>query len=149
MEQFDEKIDIKGILSSEGRYVGTTVGVSMLPMIRSGKDVIVVDKKTERLKPYDVALYMRGDAYVLHRVLSVRENDYVIRGDNCYSDEYISEDAVIGVLTGFFRGNKAVDLNGEKYLNYVRKRIKTYPSRKRLYAVRSFFRRTAKRIAGR
>ena len=75
MEQFDEKIDIKGILSSEGRYVGTTVGVSMLPMIRSGKDVIVVDKKTERLKPYDVALYMRGDAYVLHRVLSVREND--------------------------------------------------------------------------
>ena len=108
MEQFDEKLDIKGILSSEGRYVGTTVGVSMLPMIRSGKDVIVVDKKTERLKPYDVALYMRGDAYVLHRVLSVRENDYVIRGDNCYSDEFISEDAVFGVLSVFFRGDNAV-----------------------------------------
>lgn len=149
MIQFNSNTDIKGILEKEGKFVGTTVGVSMRPMIRSGKDVIVVDKKTERLKPYDVALYTRGNAYVLHRVLTVRESDYVIRGDNCYADEYVPEDAVIGVLTGFFRGEKEVDLNGKKYQRYVNKRIKTYPARKRAYKAHSFVKRIIKKIIGR
>ena len=144
--QFDGKTNLKEVIETEGRFVGTSVGVSMLPMIRSGKDVIVVEKKEGRLKEYDVALYTRGDSYVLHRVLKVIDGAYVIRGDNCYSDEYIPEENVFGVLTEFFRGDKKVDLKSKKYLRYVRRRIKTYPIRKFLMRVKSAVRRFAKRI---
>ena len=80
------------------------MGVSMRPMIISGRDVIVVEKKTQRLKPLDVALYVRKDKdYVLHRVLKVTEKGYIIRGDNCYYDEKVKEEDVIGVLTQYFK----------------------------------------------
>ena len=103
------KTNIKELLDSGGKYVGMTSGVSMLPMIESGKDVVVIEKKTERLKPLDVALYMRnGKDYVLHRVLKVTKDGYVIRGDNCYSDEIVKEDEVIGVLTQYFKGEKPI-----------------------------------------
>ena len=144
--QFDGKTNLKEVIETEGRFVGTTVGISMLPMIRSGKDVIVVEKKQGRLKKYDVALYTRGDAYVLHRVLRAVDGAYIIRGDNCYSDEYIPEENVFGVLTEFFRGDKKVDLKSKKYLRYVRRRLKTYPVRKKFVRFKAAVRRFAKRI---
>ena len=98
----------------------------MLPMLKNRRDTIVVAKKSERLKPLDVALYKRGDAYVLHRVLQPIEGGYIIRGDNCYADENVPEHAVIGVLTEFFRKGKHYYCSDEKYIKYAKKRIKTY-----------------------
>lgn len=144
--QFDGTTDLKSLIETEGRFVGTTVGVSMLPMIRSGKDVIAVEKKSGRLSKYDVALYTRGDAYVLHRVLKLVDGAYIIRGDNCYFDEYVKEENVIGVLTEFFRGEKKVDLKSKKYLRYVKRRLRTYPLRKFFVTVKSKLKRFAKRI---
>ena len=55
---------------------------------------------------------------------------YIIRGDNCYSDENIPEDAVIGVLTEFFRKGKHIFCEDEKYIRYAKRRIKTYKTRR-------------------
>lgn len=89
-------LTIKEALEVVGQYVGPTVGVSMLPMLKQGRDTIVVRPKTGKLKSLDVALYMRGDDYVLHRVLYPTKDGYVIRGDNCYRDEIVPEEAEIG-----------------------------------------------------
>jgi hypothetical protein len=124
------KQKIEEVLAQNGKYIGPTVGVSMLPMLKNRRDTIVVLPKTERLKPLDVALYRRGDAYILHRVLSVTEKGYIIRGDNCYSDENVPENAVIGVLSEFFRKNKHYYCTDEKYLKYVKKRLKNYKCRR-------------------
>lgn len=125
------KTNIKELLDGGGKYVGMTSGVSMLPMIESGKDVVVIEKKTERLKPLDVALYMRnGKDYVLHRVLKVTDDGYIIRGDNCYSDEIVKEDEVIGVLTQYFKGEKPIMMDDKKYLRYVNRRLKYYKIRR-------------------
>lgn len=125
-----EKLKIEDVLLQNGKYIGPTVGVSMLPLLKSRRDTVVINPKTERLKPLDVALYKRGDAYVLHRVLKVVDKGYVIRGDNCYTDENIPEDAVIGVLTEFFRKGKHVYCTDKKYLRYAERRIKTYKIRR-------------------
>lgn len=130
MEQFSDKLNLKELMQTEGRFVGTTSGVSMLPMIKSGRDVVVIEKKTERLKPWDVALYTRGDSYVLHRVISVTDFGYIIRGDNCYSDERINEENVIGVLSSYFKGEKQVFPNDKSYLKYVKNRLRFYKPRK-------------------
>ena len=127
----EEKISIETALIENGKYIGPTVGVSMLPMLKNRRDTIVVVPKTERLKPLDVALYKRGNSYILHRVLEVKEGGYIIRGDNCYADENVPENAVIGVLTEFFRKGKHYYCTDEKYQKYVHKRLKGYKSRRK------------------
>ena len=75
---FEEEIARNGFL------LYRNVGDSMLPLIRQGKDLLLIARKPEgRLRKYDVPLYRRDSGqYVLHRILKVRENDYVICGDN-------------------------------------------------------------------
>ena len=123
-------MDIEELLKTEGKYVGPTSGVSMLPMLKTGRDSVVIKPKTERLKPFDVALYKRGDNFVLHRVIEVLKGGYVIRGDNCYSDEKVKEEQVIGVLTEYFRGKKRVKLDDAAYIRYSHKRVKNYKTRR-------------------
>lgn len=87
----------------------TNVGVSMLPLLRQGKDLFTVRRKgQERCKAGDVVLYRRPpDRYVLHRIVEVRPEDYVILGDNCAAKEYGIRDAdILGVMTGFVRGGR-------------------------------------------
>ena len=133
METQKETLKIEEVLLREGKYVGPTVGVSMLPMLKNRRDTIVVRPKTERLKRLDVALYRRGDAYVLHRVLEPIDGGYKIRGDICYSDEYIPEDDVFGVLTEFFRKDKHYYCTDKKYLRYANRRLRTYKIRRFLF----------------
>lgn len=124
-------ITIEQLIETEGKYVGPTMGVSMLPMLKSGRDSVVITKKSSRLKTLDVALYKRGEMYVLHRVIKVLDTGYIIRGDNCYVNECVPEDAVIGVLTEYFRKNRHIDCaTDEKYLYYARKRVKNYSFRR-------------------
>lgn len=126
-----KKLTIEDLIAEEGKYVGPTVGVSMLPMLKSGRDSVVIVKKEAQLKPLDVALYKRGEKYVLHRVISVIEGGYIIRGDNCYTDEKIPESAVFGVLSEYFRENERIDCaTDEKYLRYAKKRVKNYRLRR-------------------
>lgn len=125
-----EKRKIEDVLKEKDVYIGPTVGVSMLPMLKNRRDTIVVKPKTERLKRLDVALYKRGESYILHRVLEAVDGGYIIRGDNCYVDENVPEEAVIGVLTEFFRKDKHILCTDKKYIRYAEKRIKTYKSRR-------------------
>ena len=141
------RTNIKELLEKDGTYVGLTEGVSMRPMIVSGRDVVVIEKKTQRLKEMDVALYMRKDKdYVLHRVIKVVEKGYIIRGDNCYSDEKVKEEDVIGVLTQYFHKETPVDLTSKKYLRYVKRRIKNYKIRRFFVLTKVKIYRIAKRI---
>ena len=67
-------------IEKNGSLTYTNVGVSMLPLLRQGKDMFIVSKKgKERCKAGDVVLYRRPpDQYVLHRVIEVCSDGYVI-----------------------------------------------------------------------
>ena len=107
-------------LDQNGSMTYTNVGVSMLPLLRQGKDLFTVRKKgSERCCVGDVVLYRRGEQYVLHRVVEVRENDYVILGDNCVCREFgITDEDIIGVMTGFVRGGKEHSVSDLGYRLY-------------------------------
>ena len=141
------RTDIKTLLENEGRFVGTTAGVSMRPMIISGRDVVVVEKKAQRLKPLDVALYMRNNKdYVLHRVLEVTDSGYIIRGDNCYYDEIVKEEEVIGVLTQYFKKEKPIMTDDKKYLRYIKRRLFWYKPRRFFVLTKLKLRKIARKI---
>ena len=95
-------------LAEHGSMTYTNVGRSMLPLLRQGRDLFVLEKKGPgRCRVGDVVLYRQGEKYILHRVVGVRENDYVILGDNCVRREFgITDEDIIGVMTGFVRNGK-------------------------------------------
>lgn len=124
------KMNIEEVLEKEGVYISTTVGSSMYPMLRNRRDTIIVSPCKSRLNKFDVALYKRDDKYVLHRVIGVSENSYIIRGDNCLYKEYdIKQEQILGILTGFFRGDKKINMSGIAYKSYVRIWHGIYPLR--------------------
>lgn len=76
-------------ISRTGKLIYTNVGDSMMPIIRQNRDLLIIEKVNGRLKKYDVPLYKRDSGqYVLHRILRVRKNDYVMCGDNRWQKEY-------------------------------------------------------------
>ena len=141
-----ETLKIEEVLNLQGQYVGPTVGVSMLPMLKNRRDTIVVKPKTARLQPLDVALYRRGKDYVLHRVIKPVKDGYIIRGDNCYADEYIPEGDVFGVLTEFFRKDKHYFCTDQKYIRYAKRRVKNYKIRRFFIRIKWKLKGIVKRI---
>ncbi len=108
-------------LNQKGKLIYTNVGDSMLPLIRQDKDLMIIERPSGRLKKYDVPLYKRDNGqYVLHRILKVRETDYIICGDNRWQKEYgITDRQIIGVLTGIVRNKKMISVENKMYLLYV------------------------------
>ncbi len=96
-------------LKSNERLISPFKGTSMMPLLKQGRDVFVVQRKgEERFQKCDVVLYRRPPkSYVLHRIIAVREQDYVILGDNCIRKEYgITDDDILGVMVGYVRKGK-------------------------------------------
>ena len=120
-------------LAEHGELTLTNVGVSMQPMIKQGRDMFTLTKKTaERCKKYDVVLYrVPPDRYVMHRIVEVRKNDYVILGDNCMNKEYgIKDEDIIAVLTRFVRDGKEIDVRDAGYMLYAKAWYSLYPLRR-------------------
>ncbi len=92
----------------------------MWPMLSGRKGIIEIHKLSRPAKRYDVVLYIRGEEQgVIHRVLHVRENDYIIAGDNCWVKEYVPKERVVGIGTRFYRRGKWFEVTDPRYLIYV------------------------------
>ena len=125
----EQTISFEELLRRDGKLVYRTKGVSMEPMLRQNRDLVIIRSPSARLKKNDVALYRRGKAYVLHRVIGVRKDHYLIRGDNTYALERVPDSAVVGVLTGFLRKGKQYEVTDRRYQRYIRIWNALYPLR--------------------
>ena len=133
MNKNNEIIDYETIIQRDGVLAQLTKGFSMMPLIRQNRDTIIVKKLEGLPKENDVLLYKNNmGKYVLHRVIKVLENGYIIRGDNNFFNEYdIENKNIIGVLEGFYRDDKFIDCNKNKlYKIYVQLNRRTYYLRK-------------------
>ena len=127
---------IEDIIEKEGYYISTSVGNSMLPFLRERKDTIVIQKRAQ-YKKFDVVLYKRKGNYVLHRIIKVLPETFHIRGDNCYYDEYVKHNDIIGVMVECYRGEKKVKLNTIAYKIYVYLRVYLYQIRRIFNKIKS------------
>lgn len=118
-----EKMNIEKVLEEKGYLMTAPFGTSMLPFIRPQRDIIVVRKYQGEAKCRDVILYRRvGGKLVLHRILEVGADSYVLCGDNQYIKEYgVKKEQVLGVLEGVYRDEKYIDCKKCRgYKVYVR-----------------------------
>lgn len=126
------------MLAGCGEYVTQVRGVSMYPMLRYRRDPVLIHPVTEELKPYDVAVYAKEDRYVVHRVLEVRKDMYVIRGDNCIGKEYVRKEDVRGVVVGFWRFGKYIPVTNDTYLAYAHLWVAINPLVRVAHRLKSF-----------
>ncbi len=124
-------IPIEEELKAHGKYICKTEGTSMMPMLKQGRDRVIIVPPTFPLKKYDIPVYRRDDHYTMHRIIKIKKDGrYIICGDNRVNFEYdIIEKQVIGVLAAYMRGDEYIELNDEKYLHYVKKLGRRYPIR--------------------
>ncbi len=92
-------------------------GISMLPFIKGGKDVIKIKKYDGGAKKYDVVFYVRPDGkYVLHRIVRVKGDELYMCGDNLWWVEHVPEEDIFAILSSV-KGKK---MCGAGYFLYCR-----------------------------
>lgn len=98
----------------------TVTGTSMLPLLHGGTDTALLARPTGRLKKYDLPLYRRRDgSFVLHRVVKVVQNGYIMCGDNQVVTEHgIRDEDIIAVVTSFTRLGKRRSVTDIPYRVY-------------------------------
>ena len=125
---FDNSLERE--LRENGVYASVTKGISMRPLFKTNRDMVILKKPDGELRKYDVALYKtRAGKYILHRVIKVLPDKYIIRGDNTYTLEYVEKDRILAVLTEFNRKGKKGTVNDLSYRIYSRVWHFIYPLR--------------------
>lgn len=138
MDTFEE------IIAREGHLVYTNVGRSMFPLLRQGQDLMVIVPKPDgRLKRYDIPLYRRDSGlYILHRILKVRPDDYVLCGDNQWHCETgITDRHIIGVLQAVVRNGKTIPVTDWRMKLYTHLWCDFFHIRAFLFRIRDLMKR--------
>ena len=96
----------------EGKQVTIPVkGFSMLPFIRGGKDLVVLEKAGPDLKADDIVLFhlgpQEGGRYVMHRILSIDGDAVDIMGDGVpTTHEHVRRSQILAKAVEILRGGK-------------------------------------------
>ena len=137
---------IRERLASGGSVQFKPKGTSMMPMLRQGIDSVVLSPLPEKLKKYDLPLYQRDNSqYVLHRIVKAGDT-YTCIGDNQYVYEHgVRHDQMIGLVTGFYRGQEFYSVTQLSYRMY---RCLWHHSRKLRPKLRSLWRAAYRKYKG-
>lgn len=128
----DRPSNAEELLKSGAEAAVLTKGTSMRPMLREHKDVVIIEPVKRELKVGDVPLYRRrpDEPLILHRILKITPEHYIIRGDNTYENEYVEPSQIVGVLKAFYRNGKYRNCETDKgYRMYVFLNRISYPVR--------------------
>lgn len=111
---------IEDAIKDGGEFRLITAGTSMLPMLRDRKDTVILRKAEGKLKKYDLPLYKRADgSFVLHRIVGIGKDGYMMSGDNHPMIEYpVTDEQIIAVVSGFIKDGKLTETDSFGYKFY-------------------------------
>lgn len=121
--------DIMPIMEEQLKNGGSVTfgpkGISMLPLIRQNVDSVIISPCDGKLKKYDVPLYKRTDGhYVLHRIVGVCGEEYVMCGDNQYIlEKGIKHEQIIGIMSAVIKPDRKINVTDKRYKIYCRRRV--------------------------
>ena len=129
-------------LKKKGRYLSVPAGSSMKPLLNSKENVVEIVRAKHPLKKYDITLHIREDGTsVLHRVMKVGSDSYLICGDNCVTLETVPFEQVVGVTVRFYRKGRWVSVKNPLYRLYVHIWCGLFPIRKYILKIQQMVKR--------
>lgn len=129
---------IEEVISSGGEFQFTPYGTSMLPLIRPGQDSVIF-VAPDNLKKTDIVLYRRLDgSFILHRIMLIQKDNYIMCGDNQRQLERdIKKEQILALVKDVYRDGDPVDTKSKEYQRYIKSRYKQIrKSRLRLFLSR-------------
>ena len=123
--------DIKKKIENGGTVRLPITGISMRPLLVWGRDTVDLIK-CENPKKGDIIFYLRDNGqFVLHRIVGVNDNGYILCGDNQWRLEYgIQDKHIIAVVTSITRKGKIIDMTNVPYRIYSNLWMALLPIRK-------------------
>ena len=96
---------MQGIKDIERENVLEKIGDKIGRILTAKVDVIdpVFGNVIFKIDDSDVVLYKNGNRYLLHRILKIKPDEYLIRGDNTRIIEHVPQNALLATMTGFYR----------------------------------------------
>lgn len=111
IKTFDNESFFKTISESlkQGQSVSFMVkGSSMKPFFQDGLTEVFLKEKDDYHKG-DVCLFKYKDNYILHRLIKIKADQYIFRGDHLYSYENINKNQILGFVYKFNQNDKVVN----------------------------------------
>lgn len=127
-------------LEQGGKAPLQVTGNSMYPMLQHGRDRVILEPLSGKLKKGDLIFYRRENGgYILHRIVKCLRGDGLICcGDNQHVPEAVAQQQVIARVTAFTRKGKTYGVTDPKYRLYVWVLTGLFPVRKPLLALRGW-----------
>lgn len=95
-------------------------GVSMLPMLRQGRDKVELSPLPVTLKKGDLPVYrLKSGKYVMHRVIRAHDGHYTCLGDNLTRPETVYPDQLVALVTAFTRNDRIISVAAPGYRLYA------------------------------
>ncbi len=113
---------MKEVIESGGEFAFYPHGISMLPLIRQGVDQVVL-VKAENVKLGDAVFYLRDNGqFVLHRIVKIKNGQYVMCGDNQFTLEYgITDKHILAKIKCVLIDGQIIDESNKKYRKYIKR----------------------------
>ncbi len=136
-------------LVKNGHLIVNPVGISMWPVIKTGRDTVLIEKQEGRCKKYDIPLYKdKAGRYIIHRIIKVTNDGYVICGDGvCYREYGVKDENILGVVKAIYRGEKYISVESFGMKLYSRIWTGLIFARKPILAFRTGFNSLKSRMA--
>lgn|SRR5690554_70027 len=97
----------------------TVKGHSMWPFLKSNKTKITLTK-SHSYKKLDIVLFKYNNKYILHRIIKIKNNNYIIQGDGLISKEVVSKESIYAKVSSYTLKNKTTYTTNKLYLFKVR-----------------------------
>lgn len=102
----------------------------MKPLLKENRDAVMLMRSDREIKKYDVVLYKDSlGRYILHRVIAIKGDVLVIRGDNTYKKELVPKSEILAVMVSYNRKGKSRSIDSFGYKLYSRVWNFLYPLR--------------------
>lgn len=124
----DAPLRLREYLDEHKEVLRTIDGCSMEPLLHSRQSVIKLVKVDSLCSKNDVVMFIRPTGkHVLHRIVKVRKNDYLICGDNQWKYEKVPHSWVLGLMTEYSPdGETFYTTDAPEYQAYVKKHCNSY-----------------------
>lgn len=108
---------IKQTLESDGEFKLLVTGNSMLPFMKHMRDSVILTHPSKRkLKRGEIVFVEReSKKIVLHRVIQLRPNGFIMKGDSQIWVEFVQFDQIIAVVSKIIRKGKVISCDNLLY----------------------------------
>ena len=107
---------IKEAVKSGKGFVLTVTGQSMRPTLRNLKDKVELVALKKELRKGDLLFFERDDgSCILHRVIKVQSDSYIVSGDAQTWTEVVKKDKAIAIVKRVCKNGRWIDCDSFSY----------------------------------